>query len=113
MITYRNDLSVTPGGKPLRIRLNQRDANFRLIFDLYSTVGKFTMQSGSSVKMTGRFQDGTSFTANGTYSGTTVTVNGTSDMTAGRGDAIAELTITRNGKQLSTANFILSIERKP
>lgn len=112
MVTYRNNLSITPGGAPLRIYLNQNDANFSLVFDLYTVTGEFTMQSGSTVKMTGRHWGGTEFTKTGTYSGKTVTIAGDKTLTAVAGESLAEITITNSGKQLSTANFILVIEPK-
>lgn len=112
MVTYRNDLSVTPGGKTLRIYLSQNDANFSLIFDLYSTVGVLNIQSGSTVKLQGRHRNEKAFEVNGSISGTTVTVSGAKAITECPGEAVAELVITHSDKKLATANFILMIEPK-
>ena len=112
MITHRNALSVTPGGPPLRIYLSQDDADFKLIFDLYSTIGTFTVQSGSTVKLQGRHWDRTPFEVSGTISGTVVTIQGNKSLTNRPGDSVAELVITHGSKQLATANFFLMIESK-
>lgn len=110
MITYRNKLSVTPGGKPTVVHLNQNEADFSLIFDLYSVYGVLEIQSGSSVLMDGRHEDGTPFSINGTISGTAVTIPGNSTLTARAGKAVGEVTITKNNKRLSTSNILIIIE---
>lgn len=110
MITYRNKLSVTPGGKPLVVHLNQNDVDFSLIFDLYSVYGVLEIQSGSSVLMDGRHENGVSFSINGSISGTTVTIPGNANLTAHIGKAVGEVTITHSGKRLSTSNILFIIE---
>lgn len=111
MVTYRNELSVTPGGRAVVINLSQRDTNVTLIFDLYSVTGDLNIQSNSSVVLSGHhFKDNSSFSINGTISGNTATFVGNSDLTSVPGKAIAEVTITKSDKRLSTSNFIFDIE---
>jgi hypothetical protein len=110
MITYRNKLSVTPGGRPTVVHLNQNDADFTLIFDLYSVYGDLTIQSGSSVLMDGRHENGTPFSINGSISGTVVTIPGSTSLTSDLGKAVGEVTITKSGKRLSTSNILFIIE---
>jgi len=112
MITYRNDLSITPGGRQTEIHLSQNDDDFKLIFDLYTSIGDFVVQSNSSVTLQGRFFNGQTFEINGSISGKQVTFNGNKQLTKTAGTAIAEITIKRGGKQLSTANFKMVIEPK-
>lgn len=113
MITYRNDLSVTPGGPILNISLSQGDTDFNLIFDLYSVAGTLTIQNGSTVKLEGRhIRDDSTFSINGSISGNAVTIPAASSLTSVSGKAIAEVVITYNDKRLSTSNLIFIIEPK-
>ena len=110
MVAHEYRLNVTPGEAALRVRLSQGDTNFTLAFTLYSNTGDLNIESGSSIALQGSHPDGSSFTVAGSLSGTVASFNGNAAMTAIRGDSIAELVITKNGKRLSTSNFVLEIE---
>lgn len=111
MITYRNRLDVTPGGVPLVINLSQYDDDFTLIFDLYSSIGTFSVPSGSTVSIRGTKSDGNGYSVDATLANTVVTVNGDQQITAVAGLQTFELTLWRSGKQLNTANFYIKVER--
>lgn len=110
MLTKTYDLDLTPGGEMLEIPLNQYDSNFSLVFNLYSSDGELTLEDGTTASISGRKSDGNSYTADAAISGSTVTVSGDAQMTAVSGRQIFELTIAKEGKELSTANFILIVE---
>ena len=113
MVTYRNDLSITPNGRLLRIRLSQNDRDFQMMFNLYTMTGRFVLESNSTVKLVGHHSDGTTFSVNGGIYETTAVVSGDPVLTRVPGESIAELRIAHGDKLLSTANFILEIEPKP
>ena len=110
MITYRNRLDMTPGGVPLVINVSQYDSDFTLIFDLFSSNGTFSVESGTTAAIRGTKTDGNGYSVAATLSSTTVTVTGDQQMTAVPGDNIFELTLYKNNKELNTANFILKVE---
>lgn len=111
MITYRNNLDMTPGGIPPVIHLNQYDDDFQLIFDLYTSIGQFTIQTGTTAEIRGTKGDNNGYTASATISNNTVTVTGHKQMTAVAGRNVFELVLTKSSKDLSTVNFILDVER--
>ena len=111
MITYRNKLDVTPGGVPLVINLSQYDSDFTLIFDLYSTTGTFTIESGTTVTIRGTKRDGNGYSVNASLSGTAVTVTGDQQITAIDGINTFELSLWKGSNQLNTANFYVNVER--
>ena len=110
MVTYRNDLSVTPISYLPVINLSQGDTDFALVFDLYSTVGSFILESGSVVKLVGTRSDGSDFQIGGSIDGYSVTINGNILLTAIVGDYPAEIVIEHSEKRLATSNFIISVE---
>lgn len=112
-ITKTNKLNMTSGAVPLVIHLSQYDADFTLVFDLYNTDGTFTIESGTTVAIRGTKKDGNGYSVDATLDITNkrVTVTGDQQMTAVAGRNIFELTLTKNNKELNTANFILEVER--
>ena len=110
MITYRNDLSITPISHTPVITLSKNDSDYILIFDLYTTVGSFTLQSNSSIKMVGTRKDGSKFELGGIINGLTATFNGNALLTTVPGEVIAELVLEHDEKRLATSNFIISVE---
>lgn len=111
MITYRNKLDVTPGGVPLVVYASQYDSDFTLEFELYSTDGTFTIESGTTVSVRGTKKDGNGYSVDASLSGSVVTVNGDQQMTAADGDNTFEICLWKNNKELNTSNFILRVER--
>ena len=111
-ITKTNRLSMTGGGVPMIVRLSQYDADFTLIFELYSTDGTFTIPSGTTAEVRGTKNDGKGYSASATLDITNkkVTVTGDQQMTAVPGKHIFELTLWKSNKELNSANFILDVE---
>lgn len=113
MITKTYQLDMHAGGAPVIVHLSQYDSDFSLVFNLYSSSGAFTIESGTTAAIRGTKKDGMGYSVNATLdiSNKKVTVTGDQQMTAVAGRNIFELTLTKNGKELNTANFILDVER--
>ena len=110
-ITYQNRLNVVPGDYPLVINLNQYDSDFTLEFTIYSSIGNLVLESGTTAAIRGTKKDGHGYSAEATIDGYVVSVTGDEQMTAIAGDNVFELVLTRNGKDISTSNFIIHVER--
>lgn len=116
MLTHSFDLDILPDYPLRQIHLNQYDDDFMLKIHLYASKGEFHIEPGTTVEIRGTKPDKTGFEASaelveeqdGSY---TVEVTGNQQMTDVYGKAIFELTFVNNGKLLSTANFIINIER--
>ena len=113
MITKTYQLDMHAGGAPVIVHLSQYDSDFSLVFNLYSSSGAFTIESGTAAAIRGTKKDGMGYSVNATLdiSNKRVTVTGDQQMTAVAGKNIFELTLTKNNKELNTANFILDVER--
>ena len=113
MITKTYQLDIHSGGVPVVVHLSQYDSDFSLVFNLYSSFGTFTIDSGTTAAIRGTKKDGMGYSVNATLDITNkkVTVTGDQQMTAVAGRNIFELTLTKNNKELNTANFILDVER--
>ena len=113
MLTLTNRIDMRPGAVPLVIHLGQYDSDFSLVFDLYSSAGNFTVESGTTAMIRGTKTDGNAYDADATIniSAKTVTVAGSEQMTAAKGRNVYELVLKKGTKVLSTANFILDVER--
>ena len=113
MITKTYQLDMHAGGAPVIVHLSQYDSDFSLVFNLYSSSGTFTVESGTTAAIRGTKKDGMGYSVNATLdiSNKKVTVTGDQQMTAVAGKNIFELTLTKNNKELNTANFILDVER--
>lgn len=117
MITYTNSLDFCPGGVPLFVRLSQYDSNFSLVFNCFSHKGDFTVENGSTAVFREHKPDGNVISIDATVSGTTVTLTPSADnakqMTAIKGHCECEISLQKNGKELSSANFVLLVEKAP
>ena len=113
MLTLTNRIDMRPGAVPLVIHLGQYDSDFTLVFELYSSAGNFTVESGTTAMIRGTKTDGHAYDADATIdvSAKTVTVAGSEQMTAAKGRNVYELVLKKGTKVLSTANFILDVER--
>lgn len=111
MITYTIPINMRPDEVPVTAYLNQYDDDFTLIFTLYIIGSTLNIEEGSTAAIRGTKRDGTGYSAVATLDGTTVTVNGDKQLTAVAGDSIYELVIVHDGKELSSANFIIHVER--
>lgn len=112
MITHARKIDMYPASVPVVVHLSQYDDDFTLEFTLFSSVGEFTVETGTTAKIRGTKKDGKGYSANATINTTQkkVTVTGNQQMTAIAGRNVYELVLTRNNKVLSTANFILDVE---
>lgn len=117
MITYTNSLDFCPGGVPLFVRLSQYDSNFSLVFNCFSHKGDFTVENGSTAVFREHKPDGNVISIDATVSGTIVTLTPSADnakqMTAIKGHCECEISLQKNGKELSSANFVLLVEKAP
>ena len=113
MRTLTQPLNMSPGGIPPVIHVSQYDSDFTIVFTLFSTVGDFTIESGTTAMVRGTKSSGTGYSADATIniSAKTVTVTGNQQMTAAAGQNVFEITLLKGGKEISSKNFILLCER--
>ena len=113
MRTLTQPLNMSPGGIPPVIHISQYDSDFTIVFTLFSTVGDFTIESGTTAMVRGTKSSGTGYSADATIniSAKTVTVTGNQQMTAAAGQNVFEITLYKNNKEISSKNFILLCER--
>lgn len=116
MIIYGNNIDVVPGGaNRIVIHLNQYDDDFRLDFTLFARTGQLVLEEGTTAAIRGTKPDGNGFSADADIDieHNTVSVYGDQQMTVVAGYSLYELTLYKDGKELNTSNFALSIERAP
>jgi len=113
MRTLTQPLNMSPGGIPPVIHVSQYDSDFTIVFTLFSTVGDFTIEAGTTAMVRGTKSSGTGYSADATIniSAKTVTVTGNQQMTAAAGQNVFEITLLKSGKEISSKNFILLCER--
>lgn len=113
MRTLTQPLNMSPGGIPPVIHVSQYDSDFTIVFTLFSTVGDFTIESGTTAMVRGTKSSGTGYSADAAIniSAKTVTVTGNQQMTAAAGQNVFEITLYKGNKELNSANFILQCER--
>lgn len=111
MITQTYDLDMTPGGEPLRIHMNQQDANFQLRFRLFSDTGQLNIESGTSATIRGKTPGGRGYNAYASLSSGIVTVTGSANMCDAAGVGVYEICLTKNNKELYSSNFYIHVER--
>ncbi|MBR2775827.1 MAG: hypothetical protein IKD75_01750, partial [Prevotella sp.] len=117
MIIHHFDLAMVPGGIRSIVYLNQYDEDFSIVAHLHARNAEFSVESGTTAAVRGTKPDGNGYSAEATL-GTDeetntpiVTITGAKQMTAFAGDSPFEVTLYKNGKELSSANFTLLIER--
>lgn len=113
MITINTKLDMRHGAVRPTIHLSQYDSDFTLVFELFSSDGTFTVESGTTARIRGTKSSGTGFSADATIDTTTktVSVTGNQQMTASAGRNVYEVTLYKDNKELNSANFILQCER--
>lgn len=114
MRTIQKRIDVVPNSIPAIINVNQYDSDFSMQFTLYSSNGSLTIPSGTTASIRGTKADGNGYSANATSvnpSTGLVVIAGSQQMTAAAGRNEFELVLEYNNKELSTANFILQVER--
>lgn len=111
MIVHEIDLSMIPGGFNSTVKLNQYDDDYQIRISLYDRGEPFMVDPGTTVLIRGTKPDGNGFSAECTADDNVVTVSGDQQMTAAAGNAIFEISLRKDGKELNTANFVIFIER--
>lgn len=121
MIKFSKKIDMVPGTPPAIIHLNQYDDDVVLEFELFASSGEFTVESDTEAGIRGTKPDGNGISMEATLTSETdsqtnvttnyVTVAVTKQMTAVAGPAQYELTLTKNEKELNTANFTIIVER--
>jgi len=128
MVTHQSYLNMVPdeSNTPI-IHVSQYDSNFSIKFYLIAVKGEFvpayptavennvtfTVESGTTAEIRGTKTDGNGYSANATIntSEKSVTVTGHQQMTAVAGKCVYEIVLKYNNKEISSANFILDVER--
>lgn len=111
MLTYTKMLDTMPGSIPVVIKMNQYDSDFTLVFNMYSTGGLITFDGDVTASIRGTKTDGHGYSASATIESNVVTVLGDVQMTTSPGDNVFEIVLTKDNKELSSANFIVRVER--
>lgn len=112
MINQKYNLDMIPGGSvPTIVHVSQYDAGSRhLTFELYSGGMLWDVPEGATVTIDGTKADHKAFSYIASASGSTVTVTVTQQMTAVKGLAECQLTVTKGDYVLGSANFVLDVE---
>jgi len=112
MYTKRIRIDVTPGAEPKVIHVSQYDKNSRTYTaELYATDAEFTFPAGASAAIIGTKPDGHGFDIPATLEGETILFTLDEQMTPIAGRVPCKLTLTKNGEELLTERFILSVDR--
>ncbi|MBE6005585.1 MAG: hypothetical protein E7238_00170 [Sarcina sp.] len=113
MITYPFNLDMVPGGKQPVVRINQYDSDFRLAFSLFARKGEFNLESGTEASIRGTKPDKNVYTAacDIDIESKIVTVTGDVQITAVAGESTFEIVLTKDGEELSSANFPIIVEK--
>lgn len=113
MVTREFDLDLIPGKNHKEIHLSQYDTDFRLLVSLFSSDGTFSLENGTTAAIRGTKPDGNGYSADCSLDIATgiVTIEGHQQMTSVAGKSVYELTLYKDGKELSTVNFFLIVER--
>ena len=111
MITHEYYLDMTPGSDPLKIHVNQQDANFRLLLTLFSDIGTLVIEDGTTARIRGKTPGGNDYDEAVVLSNGIVTVDGNESMCDDSGIGIYEICLTKNNKELYSSNFYIIVER--
>lgn len=114
MSMYRRNIriDVTPGAEPKVIHVSQYDRNSRTYAaQLYASGAEFTVPEGATVAIIGTKPDGHGFDIPAALEGDTVTFSLHEQMTPVAGRVPCKLTIEKDGAELLTERFILSVDR--
>ena len=113
MITVKGTVDMVPGGTRTEFVRKQYDSDFQLKIGLYARDGALSLPAGTTAAIRGTKPDGNVYSAKAAIDVTKsiVTVVGNKQMTAVAGIVSMELTLSRNGKELNSANFNLRVMR--
>lgn len=112
MYTKHIKIDVTPGAEPKVIHVSQYDKNSRTYaVELYATDADFTFPAGATVSIIGTKPDGLGFDIAARLEDETIYFGLDPQMTPIAGRVPCKLTLTKNGEELLTEKFILSVDR--
>ena len=107
------NLNLVPGGFKPVFNASQYGVGRQFSAVIFDGSLKYTIPTGSVVKIEATKPSGFGFSVNATFSGSTVTVVTTATMTDEWGRFPVELVISKDGTILGTANFTFDIEKSP
>ena len=114
MNTQTVTINIVPGlSTPPVVNVKQGDIGRPIAFRVMDGTGLMTAIAGATAKIEGTKPSGLGFSVTGTISGNMVTLDTTEAMTQEAGRIPAEISFTKTGLVLGTANFILAVERDP
>ena len=114
MNTQTVTINLVPGlSTPPVVNVKQGDIGRPIAFRVMDGTGLMTAIAGATAKIEGTKPSGLGFSVTGTISGNMVTLDTTEAMTQEAGRIPAEISFTKTGLVLGTANFILAVERDP
>lgn len=121
MIKYKRKISIIAGESPSPIRLGQYDSDVVIELEIYATEGILEIDPETAVALKGTKPDGNGISIDGeltvksdkrtsvnTY---IATINVIPQMTAVAGESRYKLSLTKDGKELNTGSFVISIDR--
>lgn len=107
------NLNLVPSSFQQVFNLSQYDVGRQLTMSLFDGSTDYTVPTGADVVVEATKPSGLGFTVACTYSGSVVTLTVTETMSKEWGRFPAELSISKNGTVLGTANFLFNIEKSP
>ena len=114
MNTQTVTINLVPGlSTPPVVNVKQGDIGRPLAFRVMDGTTLTTLPTGVTAKVEGTKPSGLGFSVTGTISGNTVTLDTTEEMTQEAGKIPTEISFTKTGLVLGTANFILAVEHDP
>ena len=106
-------LNLIPGACSPEVHLSQYDKGRAIPFKLAEGKSAYSVPDGSEIVVEATKPSGLGFVVPVTFDGDTATMTVTETMSNEYGRFPAELSITKNGNKIGTANFVMNIERSP
>lgn len=106
-------LNLIPGACSPEVHLSQYDKGRAIPFKLAEGKSAYSVPDGSEIVVEATKPSGLGFVVPVTFDGDTATMTITETMSNEYGRFPAELSITKNGNKIGTANFVMNIERSP
>ena len=131
MVTHDYYLNMIPGGPPPVINVSQYDDDFEIKFHLVAVKRgiippyptpvandtTFTVPLDTTAEIRGTKRDGNGYSATALMTINTTQlyakVSGDQQLTAIAGENLFEITLYKSNKEISSANFILNVEKAP
>ena len=95
------------------VPVSQYDTIWNFVFTIRYEDAEWTIPGGATAKLVGRAASNATFEVDGTIADNKITVTASTSITGVAGNAVCEVRITADGKQVSTANFVLAVEKAP